>query len=168
VLSSEWYKKCSRISVYVSTIGEADTTSIIHDSLLTGKQVFIPNFQRGSNRMDMLRLNSVAEFEKLEAVLWGIKQHATPHDELSWRHSGALDAVIVPGVAFTIHGHRLGHGKGYYDRFIAEHEQKCGLTPLSVALSLNYQIVKQLQTTQQDARIDIIVTPTNEYHRERE
>lgn len=88
VLSSEWYRRCSRLSIYVSTFGEADTTSIIRESILNGKQVFIPNFQRGSNKMDMLRVASEDEFENLGAVLWGIRQHTHPCDELSWRHSG--------------------------------------------------------------------------------
>uniref|UniRef100_A0A0M3HV41 5-formyltetrahydrofolate cyclo-ligase n=2 Tax=Ascaris TaxID=6251 RepID=A0A0M3HV41_ASCLU len=160
VLSSEWYRRCSRLSIYVSTFGEADTTSIIRESILNGKQVFIPNFQRGSNKMDMLRVASEDEFENLGAVLWGIRQHTHPCDELSWRHSGALDVIVVPGVAFTIKGQRLGHGKGFYDRFIAEHRQMFCTAPLSVALALSYQIVESLPTTETDASIDHVLLPT--------
>ncbi|KHN70702.1 putative 5-formyltetrahydrofolate cyclo-ligase [Toxocara canis] len=158
VLSAGWYQRCSRLSVYVSTTGEADTTGIIRESILNGKQVFIPNFQRGSNKMDMLRLASLDEFDKLHAVLWGIKQHASPRDELSWRHSGALDVIIVPGIAFTAQGHRLGHGKGFYDRFITEHCQMFGSAPFSVALALSYQIVDRLPVTAYDVPIDHVLT----------
>lgn len=70
---------------------------------------------------------------------------------------GGLDLIIVPGVAFTKDGKRLGHGKGYYDTFFAQHKKICGFYPFSIALSLREQIVDDLIVTERDHIIDEIL-----------
>lgn len=59
-----------------------------------------------------------------------------------------LDLLIVPGVAFTLQGERLGYGGGYYDRYIP----LCPQTKL-VACAFREQLVAQLPTDEHDCRI---------------
>ncbi len=70
---------------------------------------------------------------------------------------GGLDLVLLPGVAFTRDGKRLGHGKGYYDTFLHEHNDKLGRFPYLIALSLKEQIVEDLPTTEHDVVLDEVL-----------
>jgi len=65
-----------------------------------------------------------------------------------------LDLVLVPGVAFDRHGGRLGFGGGFYDRFLPT-------TPaLRVGVTYDLCLVDALPCTENDARMDWVVTPT--------
>ena len=66
----------------------------------------------------------------------------------------AVDVVIVPGVAFTPDGARLGQGGGWYDRFLARVRPDC----TSVGVGFDPQIVDVLPTEPHDVRLDGIVT----------
>lgn len=79
------------------------------------------------------------------------KEVAMPDDEVdpSWP-----DVVIVPGVAFTVAGDRLGQGGGWYDRFLAELPP--GVTTIGVGFDL--QLVERLPVEQHDVRLDHVVT----------
>ncbi|KAK6051962.1 putative 5-formyltetrahydrofolate cyclo-ligase [Cooperia oncophora] len=110
VLSSSWFKNAQRVSVYVHTSGEIETDRIVEESLKQGKQLFIPKFTRGNPRMRLLHVPSHNDFLKLKPTLWGIRQ---PGDDVNWEDyetTGALDLILMPGVAFTLNGCRLGHG----------------------------------------------------------
>ena len=65
-----------------------------------------------------------------------------------------VDWVLVPGVAFDIHGRRLGYGGGYYDRLLAL------LRPgvLRVAGAFDLQVVAQVPAAPHDLIVDVIVT----------
>ena len=65
-----------------------------------------------------------------------------------------FDLILVPGVAFDWRGHRLGRGKGFYDRLLAEMRGiKCGV-------AFDEQMVEEMPAGTHDVRMDFIVTPT--------
>lgn len=74
--------------------------------------------------MDMLSIESRADYQSLEPDSWGIP--SIPKHSLSQRKNcledEGLDLVVMPGVAFDEGFGRLGHGKGYYDYFLARYK----------------------------------------------
>ena len=64
------------------------------------------------------------------------------------------DLVLIPGVGFDRAGHRLGRGRGYYDR--ALRDLLAGA--LRVGLAYDYQIVSHIPIDEHDERVDYIVT----------
>lgn len=72
--------------------------------------------------------------------------------------SGGLDLILVPGLAFTRSGQRLGRGKGYYDRYLHHYRQLSGVRPVtSVALAFKEQIFDSIPTSEHDVIIDVVL-----------
>jgi 5-formyltetrahydrofolate cyclo-ligase len=67
---------------------------------------------------------------------------------------GELDVVIVPGVAFDESGYRLGFGKGYYDRFLAQPEVRA----VKVGLAFDFQVLPEIPRAPSDVAVDAIAT----------
>ncbi|MEM9167077.1 MAG: 5-formyltetrahydrofolate cyclo-ligase [Planctomycetota bacterium] len=65
-----------------------------------------------------------------------------------------LDLVIVPGLAYTCSGGRLGRGAGFYDRFLARLEP----STVRVGLALGVQMREELPTEPTDLPVDWVVT----------
>lgn len=70
--------------------------------------------------------------------------------------------IIIPGVAFNTNGERLGHGMGYYDKYLQEYFRKFPndnqhQTHL-IGLAFREQIVDNLPTEQSDFKLDIILS----------
>jgi len=65
-----------------------------------------------------------------------------------------IDVVIVPGTAFTLDGHRLGQGGGWYDRFLQTVRPDC----VTIGVAFGPQIVDELPIEPHDVRLDHVVT----------
>jgi len=107
--------------------GELSTRNIVQDALQNGKKVYIPYIHKVDQLsiMDMLALNSMAEFESLQPDKWGIPSlQATqiPGRRNCFDATG-LDLIVMPGMAFDQGFRRLGHGKGYYDHFLTRYSK---------------------------------------------
>ena len=61
---------------------------------------------------------------------------------------------MVPGVAFDLYGHRIGFGKGYYDRYLAALQR----LPVLVGLCHDFQVCDELPAEGHDVRMDFVVT----------
>ncbi|NLT12207.1 MAG: 5-formyltetrahydrofolate cyclo-ligase [Clostridiaceae bacterium] len=80
-----------------------------------------------------------------------------PSDSLREISPVEMDVVLVPGVAFDIHGHRLGRGKGYYDRYFNSIPPDS--RPLLVGVCHDFQLIDYVPTQSGDFPMDIVVTP---------
>ena len=149
------YIASKRISVYLSMVNEVQTNSILEDALQTGKNVFIPKYV-GSN-MDMVSIHSMEDFKNLPETSWHIKQPAD--DDFSREdalESGGLDLIVVPGVAFSKSGGRMGHGKGYYDSYI---EKCCRIkVPYLIGLAYTVQMCEHIPLSDHDQLLDEVLT----------
>jgi ribonuclease D len=92
--------------------------------------------------------------EDLQAGIFGLMQ---PKTDLP-AFEGTFAAFIVPGVAFGKDGSRMGHGTGYYDRFLASFK---GIPRIGIAYSV--QIRSTLPQSQTDMRMDEVVWAKGSY-----
>ena len=72
---------------------------------------------------------------------------------------GGLDLIVVPGLAFTVDGKRMGRGKGYYDTYLSRCKSLQDSPPITVALAFNSQIVDHVPTDKNDMNVDLILFP---------
>lgn len=132
-------------------------TSFDKDSMF----YFIRYFM-GSNRMDMVRLHDLEDYNKLPVTKWNIKQPSDDDDrEEALDSEEGLDLILIPGLAFNKAGERCGRGKGYYDTYLAKVQQKQRILPTTVALAFKEQILEEVPTDDHDVRIDQVLFTEN-------
>lgn len=103
----------------------------------------------------LLAFSSIAgEPDTAPLIAWATeagKHVAVPEDgpDPTWP-----DVVIVPGVAFTRAGDRLGQGGGWYDRFLEGIRPEC----LTVGVAFAEQIIDAFPVEPHDVRVDVVIT----------
>ena len=112
IVSLPAYQKAKRIMAYLSMKGEADLDPLIRQALADGKEIYIP-VCLPEKQMEAGRLLSMEHFKKGP---YGLRDLPDGYEVISPEE---LDLVLVPGVACTKEGIRLGMGAGYYDRYLS-------------------------------------------------
>ena len=64
-----------------------------------------------------------------------------------------IDLIVVPGVAFTASGVRMGRGKGFYDKYLTQ----CDSATLKIGVCYREQIVPDIPAEQHDVAMDVVV-----------
>ncbi|KAL7293654.1 hypothetical protein TKK_0012733 [Trichogramma kaykai] len=156
LISLPEYQSSQRISIFLSTPEEVDTVNILEDIFNKNKEVFVPRYN--GKTMEMVKLYSMEDYEKLPLTKWNIKQPTVQEIRERAFENGGLDLIILPGVAFTLSGKRIGHGKGYYDKYlesVALHEKRM---PYLVAVAFNEQIYQDIPTGNKDVLVDLVLS----------
>lgn len=65
-----------------------------------------------------------------------------------------IDVVLVPGLAFDVHGYRLGYGDGFYDRFLRDLTSRT----LTIGVAFDFQIVDTVFAESHDVPVNQVVT----------
>ena len=115
LISLKQYRECSVLLTYVSTAIEVDTVKIILQGFADGKTVAVPRCIPGKREMDFYIIKSLDDLEK---GTFGVLEPKTEICEKLTDFNNAF--CIVPGLSFDCSGYRIGYGKGYYDRFLAD------------------------------------------------
>ena len=132
------------VYAYASLSWEPDTWEILKALLSRGFRLALPRVE--GREMRFYFVPDLKELSQSSMKIWEPKADAVPADD-----SEAL--VLVPGMAFSREGARLGKGGGFYDRFLAaEPDHK------TIALAYGFQLMEQIPTGVYDRPVDQIVT----------
>ncbi len=109
------------ILMYYSLADEVNTHEAVDALVRSGKTVLLPRVIDGEN----MEIRIYESRDDLAPGHYGIME---PSGKLYTCYEN-IDIAVVPGMAFDAAGHRLGRGKGYYDRFLpkATHAYKIGV-----------------------------------------
>lgn len=152
------YQKADVIFAYVDYQTEVITTPILEKAITDGKEVYCPRVD--GMEMDFYRIMG------LEDLAEGYKGIREPLPEAERKYSALRKTeerrvlMLMPGAVFDKDRHRIGYGKGFYDRYLSRMEN----TGIFVAaLAYEKQMVKKIPAEPHDIRPDIIITEENIY-----
>ncbi|HUC87239.1 MAG TPA: 5-formyltetrahydrofolate cyclo-ligase [Candidatus Saccharimonadales bacterium] len=146
LLASEEYARAGTIFTYVTTPQEVDTRGLIEQAWRDGKQVAVPRLED-----DRIVAKCLTAWEELQPGLFSIPE---PGGNATAIDTSNLDLILVPGLAFTCDGARLGHGRGHFDRWLATLPPS---TP-TVGLAFAFQLVDELPHEPHDICIQKVLT----------
>ncbi len=150
VISGEDFRKSKVIMTYVSMRSEVDTTYLIEKTLEEGKRVVVPYVDTTKQVIVASELISINDLVKGP---FGIRQ---PKDGPARKvNLKEIDLIMVPGIAFDKKNMRLGRGKGYYDRFLAEEDLS---SAKRIGLAFSFQIVDSLPSDPHDMPVSQVIT----------
>lgn len=144
---SIWRLKHYHIFISISKYNELDTSSIINKLKSEKKIIVVPKIS--NNELVHIAINDQTEFSINE---YGIKEPNNGNHFIIEN----LDLIFIPLLAYDLEGHRVGYGKGYYDRFL----KLTNKSSLKIGLSFFDPINKIQDIDDNDVKLDYCITPT--------
>ena len=145
LLRGPLYRRARRLFVYVSMPWEPDTRKILEAAWAEGKEVYVP-LCLSTGEMRAARVDG---FDALCPGTLGIPE---PREDAPFLPASSLDLALVPCVCAGEGGERLGHGAGYYDRFL----KGSGLT--TVCLCYGALVRMDIPMEETDVYMDFLLT----------
>jgi 5-formyltetrahydrofolate cyclo-ligase len=145
----EW-KKASSVFLYCGSGDEVQTDVVIDRALSEGKKVALPRVISDSEMVFI----EITSMEELVTGTYGIRE---PEDTGEYAKYSP-DLILVPCVGADRKGRRIGHGRGYYDRYLQDMKDILKICP-----AYECQIVERLVTEDTDIDMDIIITEEDIY-----
>jgi 5-formyltetrahydrofolate cyclo-ligase len=153
LLGCDFYRQSCAIVLYSALANEVSTDAIFADALTAGRAIFFPRLDRAGHALALAKVTSRSD---LAPGAYGILEPTTPAIAIS---SLPPSVVMVPGLAFTKRGERMGRGGGHYDRLLAE------LAPhaITVGLAYSFQLLDHLPQAGWDRRLNFVITESAIY-----
>lgn len=146
LLETDEYKRAGVLALYAPIHNEVDTARVAADALASGKRIAFPVVVEHG-----LIFREVKELSSLEKGSFGILE---PCPTCMVFDPEEVDIFVLPGVAFDLQGHRIGYGKGYYDKTLHMLEG-CGRF---IGFCHDFQLIDTIVGEPHDVRVDMIIT----------
>jgi 5-formyltetrahydrofolate cyclo-ligase len=136
--------KC--IAGYISIKGEVNPNLILENALKIGVKVVLPATEPLNH---MMLFRGISDLNTLVPGGYGILEPPKANEIIK---ISAIDIIIVPGVAFSRNGARLGYGGGYYDAALMQTKS------LKIAVAYSGQVYDDIPTDANDIMMDYLIT----------
>ena len=142
-LNCRQYKEAKTIYGYLPYNQEVRTVPMLEQAMKDGKRVAVPKCY--GDEMRFIYMDDLSKVEKGYANIPEPIADAPVADDPT-----AL--VLMPGLAFTEDGKRMGYGGGFYDKFLASEPHHP-----TVALCYDFQMVDNIPTEDYDIPVDCVL-----------
>lgn len=151
----------STILWYISCRSEVVTTAALEQALNSPRKVAVPFCTVDAQGAPCLGLWHLKSFDELVPGKWNIPEPPPERwdDPERTVTPEELDLVLVPGVAFSPQGDRLGNGAGYYDRLLPRTRADC----CHVGIAFECQVFQKVPTDPHDRPMHYVVTEHKVY-----
>ena len=140
----------STLFIYVNFRSEVETLELIKRCLGQGIRVAVPLVDAKAVKMIPLLIK-----DPKQDLVPGYYDIPEPDPIKTSQVAGEeIDAAIIPGSDFDIHGGRLGYGGGYYDRFLVNDAPQAK----RIGFAFEMQVVEKVPVEPHDQPLDILIT----------
>lgn len=137
------FLKAKSLLIYISTPEEVDTHALIKEAFSQNRTLYAPKIFG-----EKIVLCKIQSWEDLESGNFGVLEPKTLPEESAQK----IDLILVPGIAFDNFGHRIGYGKGYYDKLLKS------ISGYKVGLAFSEQLINKVPHEAHDVPVDLIIT----------
>lgn len=150
VCQTEEYRQARSVYAYMDFRREVMTRAFIQQAWRDGKKVAVPKVE-GKD----LVFYPLESFLQLEPGYFGIEE---PISGIPAKDEEAL--LILPGVAFDVHCHRIGYGQGFYDRYLSHHPHHA-----TIAVAFDFQVLEEVPFEERDICPGLLITESQIYRK---
>jgi len=138
----DFYRQASLIGAYYSIGSEVQTHDLLQEFFNQGKEIALPRVEKSD--LVFKKISSLADLE--------IGNFSVMEPKEKCETVKKLDVVLVPAIALTREGHRLGYGFGFYDRYLHGKKSK------KIGLTYAKHVLRSFPHDGHDVKMDCVVT----------
>lgn len=163
LLQLDQFKLAKSVAIYMNMENlEVQTKSIIKSCFDLNKLVYLPKIEncikinRKPSHLQMIPITNYQDIINLKPS--GKYNLLEPNSGIDIFDSNQqLDLILIPGVAFDLSKHRLGHGGGYYDEFLSTYFKNYQKIPYLIGLGLNQQLIDNIPIESHDWTLNKLI-----------
>ncbi len=141
------FNLATKIGLYYPAGSEVLTQKIMQEAISNGRRVYLPKVSG-----EELEFREIEGFSSLEPGSFDIME---PKEGCPAAQK--MEVLVIPAVGASVDGYRIGHGRGFYDRYLA------GSGAVKIALCFQKQIVRAMPREEHDVQMDYVVTEERVY-----
>ena len=149
LMGIEVFKHASVVMLYMPLATEVDVTPAALRCFQASKTVCVPKVDWDRKDMSSIEVTSFDD-HVMDIDAHGLRMPR--HGRLIV--PSMIDVVVVPALAYDLHGRRLGRGGGYYDRFLGRLRRSA----TTVGIAFDEQIIDEVPVDDGDLSVDVVVT----------
>lgn len=153
IIGHQWFYQAEHLLSFVSYGSEMDTTEIILEALKKEKKVYVPKVE--GEVMHFYRIYSLAELREGYKGILEPTGKSERYEEKERLTKGERVLMLMPGAAFDPFRNRIGYGKGFYDKYLADKED---LRNFTIGIGFACQMVEEIPAEETDIKPYQVIT----------